>query len=304
MGTPAFAVPTLERLCEAGLKPVAVVTSPDAPGRRGQPPQPSAVRVMAERLGLAPVLAPESVREPGFADSMRALDADLAVVVAFKILPPEVLAAFRMGALNLHGSLLPRYRGAAPIQRAVIAGETETGVTTFRLDAGVDTGGILLQARTPIGPDETAGDVAERLMHLGADLVLETVRGLEAGTLTPRSQDDAGATRAPKLFREEGWLDFTQPAPVLHNLVRGFSPAPGAHTVLPDGASLKVYRSRLSKGSGTPGELLEARPRLVVACGEGTALELVEVQPEGRRRMDAPSFLAGNRLRPGERMGA
>jgi methionyl-tRNA formyltransferase len=303
MGTPAFAVPTLERLCADGLRPVAVVTSPDAPGRRGQPPQPSAVKAAAGRLGLSPVLTPDSVQEAAFAEAMRALGADLAVVVAFKILPPEVLAAFRLGALNLHGSLLPRYRGAAPIQRAVMAGETETGVTTFRLDAGVDTGVILLQARTPIGADETAGDVAERLMHLGADLVRDTVQGLEAGTLTPRAQDDALATRAPKLFRDEGRLDFAQPAQVLHNRVRGFSPAPGAHTTLPDGTGLKVYRTQLVEGQGPPGTVLEAGPRLVVACGDG-ALGLVEVQPEGRRRMDAAAFLAGSRLRPGEQMGS
>jgi len=303
MGTPAFAVPTLERLCGAGYRPVAVVTSPDAPARRGQPPQPSAVKAASGRLGIEPVMTPESVRDEDFAEAMRALGADLAVVVAFKILPEAVLAAFPYGALNLHGSLLPRYRGAAPIQRAVMAGETETGVTTFRLDAGVDTGGILGQVRTPIGPDETAGDVAERLMHLGAALVLDTVLGLEAGTRTPLPQDSTQATRAPKLFRDEGRLDFARPASTLHNLVRGFSPAPGAHTTLTEGGGLKVYRTRVAEGEATPGEIIEAGPRLVVACGAGSALELLEIQPEGRRRMDAASFLAGSRLARGSRLG-
>ncbi len=249
------------------------------------------------------MLTPASVKDAAFAGAMRALQADLAVVVAFKILPSDVLAAFRLGAINLHGSLLPRYRGAAPIQRAVMAGEAETGVTTFRLDAGVDTGSVLGQVRTRIGRDETAGDVAERLMLLGADLVVDTVRGLDSGTLVPRPQDVTLATPAPKLFREEGRLDFAHPAAELHNRVRGFSPAPGAHTTLPDGSGLKVYRARVAEGQGAPGTLLDAGGRLVVACGGGTALELVEVQPEGRRRMDASAFLAGSRLAPGSVLG-
>ena len=232
MGTPAFAVGTLDRLVDAGRAPVLVVTTPDAPGRRGQPDRPSAVKAAAQRHGL-PVATPASPREPSFADTIRDARADLLVVVAYKILPLEVIRAARLSAINLHGSLLPAYRGAAPIQRAVMAGEAETGVTTFLLDAGIDTGGVLMQARAPIGPDDTAGDVAERLARIGADLVVETVRGLEAGTLTPTPQDDRHATPAPKLFREEGRLDWARPAAALHDHARGFAPAPGAWTTLP-----------------------------------------------------------------------
>ena len=303
MGTPAFAVPTLDRLVAAGLAPVLVVTTPDAPGRRGQPDQPSAVKSAAMRHGL-PVTMPLSPKEPSFADAVVAVGADLLVVVAYKILPLAVIQAARLGAVNLHGSLLPRYRGAAPIQRAVMAGEAETGVTTFRLDAGVDTGGLLLQARTAIGPDETAGEVAARLSHIGADLVVETVRGLAAGTLAGSPQDASHATPAPKLFREEGVLDWARPARTLHDHARGFAPAPGAWALLPDGRTLKVHRTRIADGvgeSGAPGEVLAVAPDLVVATGAG-ALVLAEVQAEGRPRMDGGAFARGA-LRVGDRLG-
>lgn len=303
MGTPAFAVPSLERLVEHGYAPVAVVTSPDAPGRRGQADGPTAVKAAAERLGIARVLQPDSVKDDAFAAEIEALAPDLIVVVAFKILPPRVFGAARRGAFNLHGSLLPAYRGAAPIQRAVMAGEAETGVTTFLLRERVDTGSILLQARAPIGPDETAGDVHDRLMTLGADLVVETVRGLDAGTLHPQPQEDAGASPAPKLFREEGSIDWSRPAARVHDHVRGFSPVPGAWTTVPgEGGALKVLRTRRADGAGAPGEVLEAGPRLVVACGEG-AIEVTEVQPEGRRRMDARGYLAGHAPAVGARWG-
>ena len=302
MGTPAFAVPSLERLAQSGLAPVAVVTSPDAPGRRGGPPTPPPVKAAAERLGVPAILQPESVKDPAFAEAVAALAPDVLVVVAFKILPAAVYTRARLGAFNLHGSLLPKYRGAAPIQRAVMAGETETGATTFLLQDRVDTGSVLLQARTPIGPDETAGDVHDRLMHLGADLVVETAKGLAAGTLTPRPQDDAAASPAPKLFREEGRLDWARSAADVHDHARGFSPAPGAWTTLPDGTTLKVLRTRQAAGDGPPGTVVEAGARLVVAAREG-AVELVEVQPEGRRRMDGRSFVAGGGVRVGDRLG-
>ena len=300
MGTPAFAVPTLDALVAAGMAPVLVATTPDAPARGGRPPQPSDVRVAAERHGI-PVTTPVSPRDEAFADEIRAVRADLLVVVAYKILPLPVIGAARLGAVNLHGSLLPRYRGAAPIQRAVMAGETETGVTTFRLDAGIDTGGMLLQARTPIGPDETAGDVAARLSSIGAALVVETVRGLAAGTLRARTQDAMRATPAPKLFREEGELDWSRPAAALHAHARGFAPAPGAWTRLSDGRTLKVHRTRIAAESGAPGEILAVAPDLVVACGSG-ALVLAEVQPEGRPRMDGGAFARGG-LAVGDRLG-
>ncbi len=300
MGTPLFAVPSLRRLAEAGYLPVAAVTSPDAPGRRGAADVPPPVKTAAEALGISTILQPPSVRDEAFARDLETLAPDLIVVVAFKILPPRVFTMPRLGAFNLHGSLLPRYRGAAPIQRAVMAGEKETGATTFALRETVDTGGILLQTPTPIGPDETAGDVHDRLMLLGADLVLETVRGLENGTLHPRPQDDARATPAPKLFREEGELDWSWPAEQVHNHARGFSPTPGAWTEF-RGEVLKVLRTRQAAGQGRAGEVLTTSP-LVVACGTG-AVELVEVQPAGRRRMDAASFVNGGRVERGEAMG-
>ncbi len=303
MGTPAFAVPTLDRLVAAGLAPALVVTTPDAPGRRGQPDAPSAVKAAAVRHGL-PVAMPLSPKEPSFAGEIADVGADLLVVVAYKILPISVIQAARLGAVNLHGSLLPRYRGAAPIQRAVMAGEAETGVTIFRLDAGIDTGGMLLQARTEIGPDETAGEVAARLSHLGADLVVETVRGLAAGTLAGSPQDASLATPAPKLYREEGSLDWSRTARALHDHARGFAPAPGAWTLLPDGRTLKVHRTRVANGveeRGAPGEVRAVAPDLVVATGVG-ALVLVEVQAEGRPRMDGGAFARGA-LRVGDRLG-
>ncbi len=300
MGTPHFAVPSLETLARNGYAPVAVVTSPDAPGRRGAPDVPPPVKIAAQKLGIETILQPDSVRDPAFADALGALQPDLFVVVAFKILPSAVFGIPRLGAFNLHGSLLPRYRGAAPIQRAVMAGEVETGVTTFFLQEQVDTGNVLLQRREPVGPDETAGDVHDRLMHVGAELVLETVRLIARGEAVPKPQDDAQATPAPKLFREEGELDWKWPAARVHNHARGFSPVPGAWTFF-RGEPLKILRTRQAEGTGTPGTVIRLDP-LTVACGE-RAVELVEMQPPGRRRMDAAAFVNGSRVEVGEQMG-
>lgn len=299
MGTPTFAVVSLEALLAAGHRPVACVTSPDAPGRRGKPAVPSPVKRVAQQHGI-PVLEPESVKAESFADALRELEPDLFVVVAFKILPPAVLALPKLGAFNVHGSLLPRYRGAAPIQRAVMAGDAETGVTTFALAERVDTGGILLRATAPIGADDTAGDVHDRLMHLGARLAVETVRLYAEGVAIPLPQDDRLATPAPKLFREEGRIDWGWPASRLHNHIRGFSPFPGAWTPLASGGDLKVLRTtRVDDVHGTPGCVMEVHPHLVVACAEG-ALRLVEVQPAGRKAMTGREFALGERLSVGE----
>lgn len=293
MGTPAFAAASLDALVAAGLPPVLVVTTPDAPGRRGRPDQPSAVKTAALRHGL-PVSTPASVKDPAFADEIAAAAPDLIVVVAFKILPAAVFTHARLGAFNLHGSLLPKYRGAAPIQRAVIAGETATGATTFLLKETVDTGSILLTVETAIGPDETAGDVAERLQALGADLVVQTARGLVDGSLAPRPQDDTLATPAPKLFRDEGSLDATQSAQTLHNHARGFSPAPGAWLPLPDGAALKVLRTQVGEAVEAPsGAFVWEGPHAALVAGDGRALRLVEVQPEGGRKMPGDAWLRG-----------
>jgi methionyl-tRNA formyltransferase len=262
---------------------------------------PSAVKEAATGLGIGTILQPGSVRDPAFAEAVRGLAPDLIVVVAFRILPPEVFTAARMGAFNLHGSLLPRYRGAAPIHRAVMAGETETGVTTFFLRERVDTGNVILRRSMAIGPEETTGDVHDRMMHLGAEVVVETVRLVERGEVHEEPQDERLATPAPKVFREEGEIDWSAPADRVHNLVRGLSPTPGAWTRCRDG-ELKLYRSRRVEGRGAPGQVLEAAGRLVVACGRG-AVEILSLQAEGRRILDAGAFLRGSDLRAGELLG-
>lgn len=303
MGTPVFAVPSLEALVQNDYAPVAVVTSPEMPERRGTGTVPTPVKAAALRLGIPTILEPASVKDPALAEAMAALEPDVIVVVAFKILPPAVFTTARRGAFNLHGSLLPRYRGAAPINRAVLSGDTETGVTTFFLKEKVDTGAIILQKRMSIGPDETAGEVHDRMMHRGAEAVIETLQRIEAGPVETIPQDEALASAAPKLFREEGRIDWHLPARTVHNHIRGFSPIPCAWTLNPNaGTTLKLYRSRLAEGTGEPGTVLEAGPRLVVACGEG-AVEVLELQPEDRRRMEAAAFLRGHPVRPGDRWG-
>ncbi len=300
MGTPEFAVPSLRTLSENGYTPIAVVTGPDRKRGRGQKVTPTAVKAEAERIGVDTILQPESVRDPAFADEIARLEADVIVVVAFRILPPEVFRAARLGAFNLHGSLLPKYRGAAPINWAIIRGETETGVTTFFLQEDVDTGSIILQEKMPIGPDDTAGEVHDRMMHLGADAVLKTVRLIEDGAAVARPQDDSLATPAPRIFREDGRIMWERSAHEVHNHIRGLSPVPGAWTHHGP-TQLKIYRSKVVNNSGGPGEVLEAGDRLVVGCGDG-AVEIVEVQQQGRRRMGGSDFLRGYDLTPGERL--
>ncbi len=291
MGTAAFAVPALERLCAAGYRPIAVATGPDKPRGRGQHLSFTPVKEAALRLGIETLLQPEHVSDPAFAEAVAALQPDIIVVVAFRILPPAVYTTACLGAFNLHGSLLPRYRGAAPIHRAVMAGDTETGVTTFFLEEKVDTGGMILQRSMPIGPDETTGDVHDRMMELGADVVLDTVRRIAAGTAFVIPQRNEEATAAPKIFTEDGAIDWSRPAGEVHNHIRGLSPHPGAWTKHGE-TLLKVYRSRIVTGHGPPGTVLESGRRLVVACGEG-AVELLEVQQEGKRRLSAEVFLNG-----------
>jgi len=299
MGTPDFAVPSLEILARNGYTPVAVVTGPDKPRGRGRRVSPTPVKAAAERLGIETILQPESVRDPEFHAEIRALDADLIVVVAFRILPPEVYTAAKRGAFNLHGSLLPRYRGAAPINRAVMAGETETGVTTFFLRDAVDTGSIILHKSMPIGPDETAGEVHDRMMILGADAVLETVKMIDAGTVEPKPQDDSLATSAPKIFREDGRIDWTRSAADIHNHIRGLSPYPGAWTHH-NGTLIKLYRSRPIARSGAPGEVIDAE-QFIVGCGDG-AVQILELQQEGRKRTKATDFVRGYEITKGDQL--
>lgn len=292
MGTPDFAVPSLDALVEAGLAPVAVVTVPDKPAGRGQKVRASAVKRAAERHGL-PVLQPASVKDPAFAAEIASLDADVLAVVAFRILPPAVFEAARLGAFNLHGSLLPAYRGAAPIQRALMDGVEETGVTTFFLQRTVDTGNVILRRRIAVGPDDTAGDVHDRLAEIGAEAVVETVRQIAAGTAEAEPQDDALASPAPKIFREDAELDWSRPARHVHDHVRALAPYPGAWTTWA-GETLKVLRTRFAEPrlDGPAGRVTVDDGRMLVACGSD-AVEVLEVQREGKRRMDAPDFLNG-----------
>lgn len=300
MGTPDFAVPALESLVAAGFPPVAVVTGPDRPRGRGRQVTPTPVKAAAERLGLHPILQPESVRDPAFAEAVAALAPDVIAVVAFKILPPAVYEQARLGAFNLHASLLPRYRGAAPINRALMDGAAETGVTTFFLRPQVDTGDVILRRRLAVGPDETAGELHDRLARLGAEAVVETVRRIAQGTATTQPQDGAEATPAPKLFKDDARIDWGAGAAAVHNHVRGLSPSPGAWTH--HGKTLlKVYRTRPVAAQGAPGTVCEAGERLVVACGTG-GVELLEVQQEGKRRLLASDFLRGYPLAVGDRL--
>lgn len=302
MGTPDFAVPSLDALVAADLAPVAVVTVPDKPAGRGQTLRASAVKEAAERHGL-PVLQPESLRDPAFAEQLAALEPEVLTVVAFRILPPEVYELASLGAFNLHGSLLPAYRGAAPIQRALMDGVEETGVTTFFLQKQVDTGNVILRRRVAVGPDDTAGDLHDRLAEVGAEAVVETVRRIAAGTAEAEPQDDTLASAAPKIFREDGRVDWARSARDVHNHVRALDPYPGAWTTW-SGETLKLFRSSLTPAEGgrQPGEVVAADGRLVVACGDG-AVELAEVQRQGKRRMAAADFLNGADLPPGTTFG-
>ncbi len=269
MGTPDFAVPSLDALVEADLAPVAVVTVPDKPAGRGQSLRASAVKQAAERHGLR-VLQPDSLRDPAFAEELAALNPEILAVVAFRILPPEVYELATLGAFNLHGSLLPAYRGAAPLQRALMDGVEETGVTTFFLQQQVDTGNVILRRRVAVGPDDTAGDLHDRLAEIGAEAVVETVRRIAAGTADAEPQDDTLASPAPKIFREDGRVDWTRSARDVHNLIRALDPYPGAWTEW-EGETLKLFQTSVVPGEAgrRPGEVIDVDGRLVVACGEG-----------------------------------
>src|SRR5579871_2066310 len=301
LGTPAFAVPTLERIVEAGHHVLAVVTQPDRPSGRGRQPSAPPVKETAARLGL-PVYQPERVRRPEAVEHLRALAPDVMVVVGSgKIIPKAVIDIAPLGIINVHASLLPKYRGAGPIQWAIVNGETRTGVTTMRIDAGLDTGDMLLKAETEIGAEENAIELGRRLAVLGADLLVETLQGLERGSIKPQKQDPTAATYAPILKKEDGLIDWTQPAQAIHNRVRGLQPWPGAYTRL-RGSTLQIWRSRAHESDGgSPGSVVSLRP-LAVACGSGS-LELLELQLEGRKRIPAADFVNGQRLAQNEMLG-
>ena len=298
-GTPAFALPTLQALRERHHV-VAAVTQPDRPAGRGQRERVSPVKAMALEHGI-PVLQPIRLRDPGWPERLAEHGADVAVVVAFgQILPPAILDVPARGSINVHASLLPRYRGAAPIAWAIMRGERETGITTFQMDSGMDTGPMLLQRATPIGAEETAGELAGRLATLGAEVLLETLDRLD--TLTPRPQDAGAATLAPRLRKEDGPLDWTEPAARLADRVRGLNPWPGATTLVP-GGRLLIWRARAVPGRGEPGILTSTEGRLAIGTG-ADLLEPVEVQPENRRPMAWEAYLRGARLAPGALLGA
>jgi methionyl-tRNA formyltransferase len=302
LGTPAFAVPTLESIVAAGYGVLAVVTQPDRPRGRGQNAAPPPVKQAALRLGL-PVYQPERVRRPEAVEFLRGLAVDAMVVVGYgQIIPQTIIDMAPLGIINVHGSLLPRYRGAGPIQWALLNGETRTGVTTMRIDAGLDTGDMLLKAETDIGPDETAVELGQRLGVMGAALLMETLAGLANGRVVPEKQDNSQATYAPLLKKEDGRIDWTRDALAIHNQVRGLQPWPGASTLF-RGQALHIWRARMWEGTAHagPGVLVSLKPP-VVGCGTG-ALELVEVQLEGRKRIPAADFANGQRLTENESLG-
>lgn len=305
-GTPDFAVPTLEALAASGRRPLRVVSQPPRPAGRGRHVQPPPVASAAERLGL-PVLYPHRVREPEFLEEIEALEPDLAVVVAFgQIFPARLLAIPRAGCINLHASLLPAYRGAAPIQAAIAAGEDVTGVSTMIMEEGLDSGPVLLQAATPIAEGETAGELSERLARLGADLVLRTLDQLEAGSLTPRPQDSSLATYAPRIVKEAGRVDWERGAEELNRLLRAFTPWPGLSTELRE-RPLKILDAipldpPAVTEDGAPGTFLGVVDgRLAVRSGSSSVLGLGRVQRPGRKAVSAVDLVNGERLRPGER---
>jgi methionyl-tRNA formyltransferase len=303
-GTPEFAVPTLEAVVAAGHEVALVVTQPDRAAGRGMAVHESPVKRVALERGIA-LVQPEKIKNnPEFRAQMEAIAPDAILVVAYgRIIPQWMLELPRFGNINLHGSLLPKYRGAAPIQWAVANGEVVTGVTTMRLDAGLDTGDMLLAQAVPVGQEETAVDVYSTLAPVGAELMVETLRQLEAGSLFAQSQDHSLATLAPILKREDGWIDLSRTAKQIHDRWRGFQPWPGAHTTL-RGKKLIVQRMQVDASLSVPaGELLVEGDSMFVGCGETTTLELLEVQMEGKKRMTAAEFLRGYQVKSGERLG-
>ncbi len=296
MGTPAFAVPTLERVVEAGHEVAAVFTQPDRPKGRGQKAAMPPVKDAALRLGLR-VEQPERVRRPEVIEELRAMGPEAMVVVGYgQILPQAIIDIAPAGIINVHASLLPKYRGAAPVQWAIARGETRTGVTTMRIDAGLDTGDMLLKWETEIGPEETAVELGERLAVAGADLLARTLAELPGIVAEP--QDEAQASYAPVIRKEDGRIDWRMAAGEIANRVRGLQPWPGCYGSL-RGQRLHVWKARVEARKLAPGELAVEGKRLFAGCGEG-ALELMEIQLEGRKRMAAAAFLNGFALEAGE----
>lgn len=301
MGTPLAAVPSLERLIADGHQVVAVYTQPDRPSGRGNKITFSPVKECALRNSI-PVMQPLKVRTAEALDEFRAFSADAAVVVAYgRILPEGFLTAFPHGAINVHFSLLPKYRGAAPVNWAIANGEVETGVTTMQMDAGLDTGPILMQEKTAIGDDETSIGLMERLAELGAELISRTLRDLPG--IVPAAQNEAEATLAPIMKREDGLIDWSMNGKQIADRVRAFQPFPSSFTNF-GGGRLTIWKAHPTEGTGSPGEVLEAAGDcLIVACGGETAVRIEEIQAEGKRRMAVRDLLNGTKLPVGEILG-
>jgi methionyl-tRNA formyltransferase len=304
-GTPQFAVPSLERLVAAGHDVQLVVTQPDRPQGRGMELAAPPVKQSAMRLGL-PMTQPEKIKKnEQFRERLIAIQPDAIIVVGYgRIIPDWMLQLPPYGNINVHASLLPNYRGAAPIQWAIANGESVTGVTTMRIDEGLDTGDILLKRQIPIAPEDTAITLAPRLADLGAELLVETLKQLQQGILKPVPQNDSLATLAPILKKEDGLVDFSRTAAEIHNRLRGFQPWPGAYTHF-RGRNLKIVAARGVENPQqiAPGELQVSGDTLLAGCGSGTALQLLQLQPEGKKAMSVRDFLSGYRPAQGERLG-
>lgn len=304
LGTPEFAVPSLRALHSAGHEIVAVFTQPDRPKGRGQNLAASPVKVAAENLGLH-VHQPERIRRPECIELLRSLETEIMVVVGYgQIIPQAIIDLPPHGILNVHASLLPKYRGAAPIQWAIANGEQATGVTIMRIDAGLDTGEMLLKATTEIGHDEIAPELSARLALMGADLLIRAIEEIAAGRSVAEKQDAAQATLAPILRKEDGRINWESPACVVYNRWRGFQPWPGAYTVFRgQQVTIATFARAAEDLEQAPGSLRRQHRKLLVQCGGATALELVEIQPSGKKRMTGEAFLNGYQLKDGERLG-
>ena len=303
MGTPDFAVPTLEALVKGGYEIVGAVSQPDKPRGRGHHLMPTPVKAYAESQGIA-VYQPATLKGEEFAELLKSLDPEVIVVVAYgKILPLSVLEYPKYGCVNVHGSILPEYRGAAPMQRAIIEGKTETGITTMLMAAGLDTGDMLLKETVKIGENDNFEDIHDRLSAVGAQLLVKTLGGLSAGEIVPEKQDDALATYAAKIEKSDCELDFSRSAKELHDLIRGLSPIPLCFTHTPDGKLLKIVASRVAdaekKSDAEVGTVIEVSDDIKVACGQGI-LSLLSVVPEGKGRMSAGDFVRGRKIARGD----
>lgn len=302
MGTPEFAVASLRALIESEHEVVAVVAQPDKPKGRGHRITPPPTKVLAQEHNIT-VLQPEKIKNQEFYDQLQYLNPDLICVTAYgKILPKEILELPPHGCINVHASLLPKYRGAAPINWAIVRGETVTGITTMLMDEGMDTGDMLLKQELPISDDDNAGTISDKLSQMGGDLLIKTIEQLKEGKLSPTKQDESEATYAPMLKKSDGEIDWGKAAIEIHNLIRGMNPWPGTFTKLA-GKSLKIFRTEIVQGEGNPGEVISSdKYSLTVATGQG-ALGILELQLEGNKRLDVKSFVAGHPIVEGTLLG-